>query len=107
MTPCPRTAALRAERQDQRQNRVGTLGHEIKKTQLVPVTPPSTASSMLWEWTLSTTIFSYFPSVRVYHRLSTRETRVESMKTPTMTVCNVEKGKVKKKGCGSFVKAYG
>ena len=57
-----------------------TLGHEIKKTQLVSSNAAfNRVFNAVGMDTLHDHILPYFPSVRVYHRLSTRETRVEEV----------------------------
>lgn len=70
---------------------LSTLEHEIKKTHLVS---SNRAFNRLFGVTgfrqLHEYLLPYFPSVRVFHRLSSRETHQECLQTPPLYVCDVE-----------------
>ena len=72
-------------------NGLATLEHEIKKTQLVS---SNSAFNRVFDSVGMDSFHSYilpmFPSVRVYHRLSSTETPEERVRTPSMQVCDVQ-----------------
>ena len=79
-------------------NQLASLEHEIKKTQLVSSNKAfNTVFSVTGFRTLHEYILPDFPSVRVFHRLSSRETHKECLKTPSLSLCNWTKKGVSKR----------
>ncbi len=80
-------------------NALASLEHEIKKTQLISSNKAfNTVFNVTGFRTLHEYILPDFPSVRVFHRLSSRETHQESLKTPALHLCDwTKKGPNKKK----------
>ena len=68
---------------------LASLEHEIKKTQLVS---SNKAFNTVFNVTGFRQLHEYiqpdFPSVRVFHRLSSRESHQESLQTPALHICN-------------------
>ena len=77
---------------------LASLEHEIKKTQLIS---SNQAFNTVFDVTGFRQLHEYilpdFPSVRVYHRLSSRETHEESLRTPGLHICDLRKGKINPK----------
>ena len=68
---------------------LASLEHEIKKTQLISSNKAfNTVFNVTGFRRLHEYILADFPSVRVYHRLSSRETHQECLKTPALHICN-------------------
>lgn len=79
-------------------NGLANLEHEIKKTQLISSNKAfNTVFNVTGFRKLHEYIHDDFPSVRVYHRLSSRETHKECLKTPALHVCNWTKEGLDKK----------
>ncbi len=68
-----------------------TLGQEIRKTQLASSNKGfNRVFGIVGMDKLHEYLLPHFPSLRVYHRLSSRETRRESMGTPGIRVCETD-----------------
>jgi len=66
-----------------------TLEHEIKKTQLVSKNQAfNRVFNVLGSREIHRSLLPYFPSLRVYHRLSTNESYDECLKIPSIHICN-------------------
>jgi hypothetical protein len=66
-----------------------TLEHEIKKTQIVSNNKAfNRVFNVLGSKKIHEILKPYFPSVRVYHRLSSNETYQECLKIPALHVCD-------------------
>ena len=77
---------------------LASLEHEIKKTQLISSNRAfNTVFGVTGFQRLHQYILPDFPSVRVYHRLSSRETHQESLRTPALHLCNWTKSGINTK----------
>ena len=77
---------------------LASLEHEIKKTQLISSNRAfNTVFGVTGFQRLHQYILPDFPSVRVYHRLSSRETHQESLRTPALHLCDWRKSMVNTK----------
>lgn len=72
-----------------------TLKHELKKTQLVSSNSAfNRVFDVVGSERLHAALLPLFPSVRVYHRLSTNETHEESLTVPPLSICDAAGGAV-------------
>jgi len=68
---------------------LATLEHEIKKTQLISSNRAfNTVFNISGFRALHEELIPDFPSLRVFHRLSSRETHEESLVTPSLRICD-------------------
>jgi hypothetical protein len=75
-----------------------TLLHEIRKTQLVSSNKAfNRVFKVVGSETLHDFLLPHFPSLRVYHRLSTNETHQESLRVPPIKICKSSQNQKKKK----------
>lgn len=79
-------------------NQLASLEHEIKKTELISSNKAfNTVFNVTGFRTLHEYILPDFPSVRVFHRLSSRETHQECLKTPSLKICDWTKSGINNK----------
>ena len=94
MTPCPKQTSCKGDKSNE-DSGLASLLHEIKKTQLISSNRAfNTVFGVTGFRQLHEYILPDFPSVRVFHRLSSRETHEESLRTPALHLCEINNGEV-------------